>query len=423
MSHPRLLDPILNQAAAYKARFVAQSQYAHRQDVYSRAHLMTEIRSVADQSAGLGFFITALMFDTLVSYQHESILTDLTEQILQANESGDAELQAKLLQVYKLQEQRPKFQLKALGNDTESVIDMSKGVAKPGALDQSEDMFNLVKDMYDSVVVIPACFTIGGWRRQGRLPESVMKRTPVIVHTPVCRMLERISGGIQSLEAAMLDVEWSLCRPIPEELLSIVSSHPLADEFDRFAGELRQWWYERWQAFRSVDEASDGVTQPEPNDKAVQAYIRNLEVELEGVILPMSPFNEMREYVAIALMARLYNTEYPGAPDANRHFPDGLLWTRPLGKALLKAFDLAGLSGQVIKVDFYSESKALRIATFKCKIANGLVTLPENGKVIGTALSAEDGDYQVSGGLITVKSAHKLLKAEAKEKGEDEVSA
>lgn len=416
MSHPRLLDPLYNSSRAqdYKARFLAKSQYAHNQDVYSRAHLMAEIQAVKDQSAGLGFFITALMFDTLVSYQHENILADLSEQILLANQLGDEELQAKLLQVYVLQEQRPKFQLKAIGNDTESVIDMSKGVSKDGAEDQREDLINLVKDMYDNVVCIPACFTVGGWRRDGRLPESVMKRNPVIVHTDLCRMLERISGGIQSLEAAMLDVEWSLCRPIPEELLSIVSSHPLADEFDAFAGQLRQWWYERWQAFRTASDDPEAAKPIPVADDAVRAYYRNLEVELE-LNFQLSPYSEMREYIAIALMARLYKTEFPGAPEPGRHFPDGLLWTRPLGKALLQAFDLAGLSGRVIKVSFYPESSSLKIASFKCKITNGLVILPDNGKVVGTALSAEDGDYEVTSGLVTVRSAHKLLKAQAED--------
>jgi hypothetical protein len=409
MSHPRLLQA-RESLLATKDRFVRRSKHAHNQDVYSRAHLMAEIRAVKDQAAGLGFFITALMFDTLVSYSHEDILADLAEQILEANAAEDTDRQTELVKVYALQEKRERFQLRRIGNDTESVIDQSKGVTKDGSIDERETLVNLVKDMYDNVVVIPASFTVGGWRRQGRLPESVMKRNPVIVHTKLCKMLERITGGIQSLEGAMLDVEWSLCRPIPQELLSFIGTHPMADSFDLFAGQLRQWWYERWQAFRSVPEGGSSATLPESDEKAVQAYYRNLEVELE-LMFQVSPYSDMREYIAVALMARLYNTEYPGAPEPGRHFPDGLLWTRPMGKALLQAFDMAGLSGKVIKVDFYPENLSYRASSLTVKITNGLVIVPTNGKVLGTAVKAEDGEYLLSGGLITVRSAHKLLKA------------
>src|SRR3954471_19228251 len=76
MSHPKLLQA-RESLLATKDRFVRRSKHAHNQDVYSRAHLMAEIRAVKDQAAGLGFFITALMFDTLVSYSHEDILADL----------------------------------------------------------------------------------------------------------------------------------------------------------------------------------------------------------------------------------------------------------------------------------------------------------------------------------------------------------
>jgi hypothetical protein len=406
--NPRLLNA--NNSAVDKDRFTAKSKHSGHVNpgTYSRVHLMAEIRATRDQASGLGFFITALMQDSLISFEKQSMLEDLADQMMKASVGNDQEVLKRLMSAYKYLESREDFTLREIGNDTEAIIDETKGIVKDGVVSQKERLAEQVRWMYEQTQCVPACFTIGGWKGTGRLPESLLEKNPVIARTNLCKLLERISGGIRALEDAMLDVEWSLTRPVPQECLAFLRAHPLAQSFDAYAGELRRWWYEQWQNLHQP--GSDQVM----DDQAIRSYYRNLESQLE-VMLQLSPYNpsELREYVAVALMARIYTTEYPGAPEAGRHYPDGLLWTRPIGKALMQAFDSMGLSGKIAKIDFHVGNRAYGSTIIDVHVKSGVVMIRDNGKVIGLAGSVPDGDYQAKGGLIIIKPAHKLLKQDS----------
>jgi hypothetical protein len=370
---------------------------------WGKRHLLKQIND-AKNATGIGVIVNAGMLDTQLTNGKEDMLEDLSLQIdAIASDPTKDDMRAELVECYTWLEKRPDFMLRDIMSNLESRIDRIKMLGGSG---MSEDE-KLIEAMYEDTRVFPKCWTIGGFMGMGRIPDRIAKTNPIVAKTSLCKLLDEVKQEIDAVHEAFKEMEWLMVKPLPNELLTHYKEQLRNKDLREFVTSMREWWFEKWEEARA-----NGWTS---STEGMKKVYKELEEELLGS-LEDSEFAGDVDAVAVELARRIYKTVHPTAPldefGKTKHVGDGLLWTKTLGHAFLRALENAGLTGRVEPVSLYPQARDVRPFTVKVKVVNGIVQNHDDGRVLGTSLKLEDGEYTMSNGVITIRPAHPSLKVD-----------
>jgi hypothetical protein len=357
------------------------------------------------ENKGVGYIANALMLDNLVSGGKQSMLDDLADQLAVAE---DQSLRDDLVRRYKNLEARSDYVLAKIGAQYNDWIDLMKtGKDLPDV----EEGHKAIEAMYKSLaadMAFPWTWTIGGFNKRGRIPAAIEREHKIfIARTPLCHRLQATKVSLAQVEEVLVNLEWRLARPLPAELKA---QFPADDDVKQTVSDLRQWWYQQWQAARE----NGNIESEDP--EAFKAAYERIEAELNEILEGLGQYWPDLRPIAVELGSRIYKQRYAMAPvdekGLNYHFRDRLVWAGHLGQAFLDAIESTELPGIREKVHVDVRYRYLAgPGQVEVKAEQGIVQLKKDGRVIGVS-NVPDGDHIMHQGMILVRPAAPALKAE-----------
>lgn len=354
----------------------------------------------------------------LLSGPHkQNMLRNLAARIGQA---GDPAEKAKLQRAFNALAAFPEHPERVLLSNEEALVDAIKmGKGDAAAL---QVLVAELSDLASTVPVYPECWTWLGRLNDangdpiGRIP-AVRRDAQDYVLAPslICDTLNEIRGERDLLLDALKEYEWTMVDRVPTTLnRAFPRDRGISDE----AFELRSQWRQWWQPILGGEcQIKPDETRKILIDGGELILTSGKKVKIDGVRKLFYQWEDagIRLQEAVEIARQTYRTRYPtAAKDIHgnrRGFPDGLLWTNPVGLHYIEALKEAGLTGLYVPVRFDRHARHLHRGTVEVVVKCGMAIRASDGFVIGEVIGEEppDGDYFLKDGMICIQQPSQEL--------------
>ena len=354
----------------------------------------------------------------LLSGAHkQNMLRNLAARIGLATDPAE---KAKLQRAFNALAVFPEHPERVLLSNEEALVDAIKmGKGDAAAL---QVLVAELSDLASTVPVYPECWTWLGRLNDvngdpvGRIPAARRDAQDyVLAPSLICETLNEIRGERDLLLDALKEFEWTMVDRVPTTLnRAFPRDRGISDEAFGLRSQWRQWW----------EPILTGECQIQPDetrkiliDGGELILTSGKRVKIDGVrkLFYQSEDADIRLHEAVEIARQTYRTRYPtAAKDAHgnrRGFPDGLLWTNPVGLYYIEALKEAGLTGLYVPVRFNRHARHLHKGTVEVVVKCGIAVRASDGFVIGEVIGEEpaDGEYFMRDGMICIQQPSQEL--------------
>jgi hypothetical protein len=370
---------------------------------FDNAMLADLVADAMNADAGMGMIINWLMFCICLSLYKPEILAFMNAELDKmlahppifanaARKAYAAKIEAYIMDISWMEAYVP-FQEWDIANDLEGQID---GLAMNGAKGASDytSLGKRIREFWASCRVVPAWAMVGGYKGEGRIPESCRKNNPSIVMTPICEAQKKLIRHRDQLIDWVNAKQWTDLEAVPLAIMT----YPCTDNvFDAVTKARKAWLKDneelREQTFETKKEAYEGF-------RAVCKKHRRA-LELRGRRWQMMFMAELERRVHDRKHAK--PGLYLSGPNAGRPRPvaDGYLNNPDMFEFRRMLWAENGLRRQLALVPLYSKySKLYQNKDVAISVMNGVITRTETNTVIGMDASIPNGAFTMKFGTI-----------------------
>lgn len=354
----------------------------------------------------------------LLSGPHkQNMLRNLAARMGQAADPAE---KAKLQKAFNGLAAFPEHPERVLLSNEEALVDAIKmGKGNAAAL---QVLVAELSDLASTVPVYPECWTWLGRVSDangdpiGRIPAARRDAQDyVLAPSLICETLNEIRGERDLLLDALKEYEWTMVDRVPMTLnRTFPRDRGISDEAFELRSQWRQWWV---PILTGECQIKPDETRKILIDGGELILTSGKRVKIDGVrkLFYRCEDAEIRMHEAVEIARQTYRTRYATAlKDARgnrRGFPDGLLWTNPVGLHYIEALKEAGLTGLYVPVRFDRHARHLHRGTVEVVVKCGMAIRASDGFVIGEVIGEEppDGEYFMKDGMICIQQPSQEL--------------